>query len=204
MRAAGYDPDGPRSIRNPWKGIEMQSKVPTDTDERERRRVAELKPGDWVGADAFDDGYPAEVLSVHPYGDKVVVVLAEQDGEPFTQRWPKVRIVRLATADERAVGRALRTRLTVAQRLRDLADLVASTDVPVRVLYGSGAVTFVLDAVTEVERLSKLLDLPIVVDSAGRHSVFWPREAKKGEFRAEWGAYADKGKPADPDAEATP
>lgn len=167
--------------------------TPTDIDEPQTKRADELKTGDWISRneDETETGDTAEVLSAHTFEGRTLVVYTGSLGEPYTKTWPSARRVEIAGADEIAGMHEQRAKLAISDQLRSLSDLVLDLDAPMSIANGQVRITNEVQGIAEVAALSERLDMPVKVDTAGRNSVFWPRDRKVYDpgVLVEWYAY---------------
>lgn len=180
----------------------MTDTVPTTTDktQRETRRADELKPGDWLSAAETGTDDPAEVIAVHPFDERVLVVIRDAEGELHTSKEFGVHQLELATDADVAEARDDRSRYAVADQLRHLAETIdgaerlPSPQWPRRV-----QVQLQLRDIAEVARVADELGLKVEVDTAGRNRAFWPAERTKDTaVVAEWFQYDPDFEKAEP------
>jgi hypothetical protein len=97
---------------------------------REMKRVDQLERGDWLAAGPYNDRVDgtddAEVLHVHPYGNKVAVTIQEATvPEPEIIRLWAASKVTLLTAEEIAEREREASRLRLVDELRAFTNLAA-------------------------------------------------------------------------------
>lgn len=186
----------------------MTNTVPTPTtpDQPTEKRADQLEPGDWFTVPQIGDA--AEALSVHPGVDTVLVVYRAADpGAPEVARIRTDRTVRLLTPAEIESEKEAGIRLQIGEDLRRFATMLLDVDA----LFPKtemGGVDFQLhlDDLDQVTAVSTALGIPVEVDAAGRHSVFWPKGRKSYErgVHVEWFVYVEKEPKPTPVAEALP
>jgi len=184
----------------------VENKVTATTDKRDTKPARDLEPGDWLAADEVVEQVCSQVLSVHPYievelGSRVMVAYANSEGTPTIMRFHAGDAVQLASPLELAEARVDGDRRTLTTHLYALADLIEHHDLPLPEQWAH--LDFHFDNVEAVAEIGRRTGIPVVDDTAGRHSVTWPAEADRGgnKFRVEWFTYAKEPEPepaADP------
>lgn len=174
------------------------------TTVQKKKLASDLKPGDWL-ASSETEGEPGEILFTKPFSDggMTLVVYGDIDEIPQTLRLHSEREVELATVGDREQMLADRLRYRVADQLRDVAQLVDDGEIE------SGKrleICIKLDSFQAVDALAERMGAKVDIDSAKRHSLWWPfgqSEYAEG-LHVEWYEYDRTGDQAERAVAADP
>lgn len=174
--------------------------TPTDKPQRETRRADELKPGDWLSDVEAGTTSPAEVIAIHPFDERVLVVIRDEEGELHTSKEFGSHKLELATDAEVAEARDDRSRYAVADQLRHLAETLDGAErLPSPQWPHQVKIELQLRNIAEVAQVADELGLKVEVDTAGRNRAFWPAERTKDTaVVAEWFQYDPDFEKAEP------